>query len=122
MDAVYGFGVSAHSFDGVGRRWSNKRDTNQYVDSIETGVTPLATDEYLNSKQLSSEFAFLSLRLREGLNLEQYRTRFGKDLIKEYERELDRLKKANFIAISEESVVLTERGMLFSNEVFEVFV
>ncbi|NNE66539.1 MAG: radical SAM family heme chaperone HemW [Pyrinomonadaceae bacterium] len=122
MEPVFGFGVSAHSFDGVNRRWANYRDTNQYVTAIETGQTSVATYETLEDKQLAGEFAFLNLRLIDGLNLGVYESRFGHSLIDAYKPELENLEKLDLIAISGNSVVLTRKGMLFSNEVFEVFV
>jgi oxygen-independent coproporphyrinogen-3 oxidase len=33
----YGFGCSAHSFDGRRRRWANERDAARYVELIENG-------------------------------------------------------------------------------------
>ena len=116
------FGVSAHSFDGVARRWSNERDTNEYVRAVEAGKEPKATDESLTGKQLAAEFAFLNLRLSSGLNRRAYHARFGTDVVKQYREDLDKLTELGFIAISDESIVLTKKGMLFSNEVFEVFV
>ena len=38
LEPVYGFGVSAHSFDGV-ERYANERDTNAYVRLIESGAS-----------------------------------------------------------------------------------
>jgi oxygen-independent coproporphyrinogen-3 oxidase len=35
LDAVVGFGCSAHSFDGVNVRYANERDTARYVEMIE---------------------------------------------------------------------------------------
>ncbi len=122
LDPVYGFGVSAHSFDGNSRRWSNERDTNKYVSLIEAGATALATDEVLDVNQLSSEYAFLNLRLSDGLSIPRYNERFGKNLLEEYDADLKRLENLGFITISDDSILLTKRGMLFSNEVFEVFV
>jgi oxygen-independent coproporphyrinogen-3 oxidase len=122
MKPVFGFGVSAHSFDGIQRRWSNERDTNKYVELVEAGQSAIATDETLDRMQLSGEFAFLNLRLKDGLSVSEYKKRFGIDILKEYSDELLRLKNLGFIAISDTSIVLTEKGMLFSNEVFEVFV
>ncbi|MDH3493650.1 MAG: radical SAM family heme chaperone HemW [Acidobacteriota bacterium] len=122
LEPVFGFGVSAHSFDGIDRRWSNERDTNRYVGLVETGSSPLVTDEKLDDRQLSAEFAFLNLRLREGLKRSVYRSRYGNDVFVEYGEELARLEKLGLVAIFDNSVVLTGQGMLFSNEVFEVFV
>src|ERR1044072_1208456 len=36
-EPYYGFGCSAHSYDGGNRRWSNHRDVLKYVETIENG-------------------------------------------------------------------------------------
>ena len=69
-----------------------------------------------------SEFVFLGLRLNEGVDLEEYRSRFGNDLAEQYRTEIDDLLEKGLIEISERRMRLTRRGMLFSNEVFAEFV
>ncbi len=119
---VFGFGVSAHSFDGIGRRWSNERDTNEYVELIESGRSPIVQTENLTKKQLSSEFAFLSLRLKKGLNLREYKLKFGVDLTAKFAEDLERFEKLGLIEFDKEILRLTPKGFVYSNEVFSLFV
>lgn len=121
-EAVFGFGVSAHSFDGNNLRYSNERDTNRYVSLIEGGISPVAEKNELTEKQLSGEFAFLNLRLSEGLNLENYASHFGHNLLEELGNDLRQMEEAGLIKIAENRLRLTRKGMVFSNEVFEIFV
>ncbi len=121
-EPVYGFGVSAHSFDGKATRWSNERDTNKYVSLIENRKSPIVETENLTEKQLSSEFTFLNLRLTKGLDLKKYKQRFGSDLLDEFADKLDDLKKSELIEFDQNFIYLTEKGKIFSNEVFEVFI
>lgn len=120
-EPVLAFGVSAHSFDGKAR-WSNERDTNAYVSLIETEKSPIAEINELDEKQLSAEFAFLRLRLAKGLNLEDYEKKFGINLQKSMREDLSRLQDANLIEVDGNFLKLTARGMLYSNEVFALFV
>lgn len=120
-EPVFAFGVSAHSFDGQ-KRWSNERDTNQYVSLIENGKSAIAETNELDKKQLSAEFAFLTLRLAKGLNLEEYEKKFGINLREDLKDDLTRLSEANLIEFDENFLKLTRQGMLYSNEVFAVFV
>jgi oxygen-independent coproporphyrinogen-3 oxidase len=53
-----------------------------------------------------------------GLNLENYRARFGTDLRDDYDTDLRRLGEAGLIEIDEGLLRLTKRGALLSNEVF----
>jgi oxygen-independent coproporphyrinogen-3 oxidase len=118
LEPVYGFGVSAHSFDGRDR-YANERDTAKYVAAMETNSSTEVTREDID---LASEFVFLGLRLEEGIDLDNYRERFGYDLISRYETSLNDLKFADLVEVTAERLRLTGRGKLFSNEVFSVFV
>jgi oxygen-independent coproporphyrinogen-3 oxidase len=120
-EPVYAFGVSAHSFDGETRR-ANERDIARYVSLIENGKSPVVEETVLSHEQLSSEFAFLNLRLAKGLDLNEYKQRFGADLNEEFSEDLNRLAEAGLIEFAENRLKLTRKGFLFSNEVFAVFV
>jgi oxygen-independent coproporphyrinogen-3 oxidase len=89
-EPVFAFGVSAHSFDGKSR-WSNERDTNKYVQMIENNESPIFETNELDAVQVAGEFAFLRLRLTKGLNLEEYKERFGIDLQIKYDEDFKRL-------------------------------
>jgi oxygen-independent coproporphyrinogen-3 oxidase len=121
-DAVYGFGCSAHSFDGVSRRWSNERDAGRYTEIVEQRHSPIIETVELDEAGVRSESVFLGLRLMHGVNLTEYRDRFGRDLREEYRDDLERLTEAGLIELSDELIRLTRHGTLLSNEVFSVFV
>ena len=114
----YGFGCSAHSFDGAHRRWSNERDAARYVALIEQEQSPVVERTELSKEDSKSEAIFLGLRLMNGLDLQSYRMRFGQDLRHEFNGELARLSEAGLIEIDNEVLKLTTRGALLSNEVF----
>ncbi|MFY9620982.1 MAG: radical SAM family heme chaperone HemW [Pyrinomonadaceae bacterium] len=139
----YGFGNSAHSFDGNAgsadvpvrnlpergrtrtsafpapvRRWANERDVAKYVELIEKDQSPIVERTELTEEDARSEAIFLGLRLMSGIDLNSYRARFGRDLRQQFNGELDRLKAGGLVAIEEERLKLTTRGALLSNEVF----
>jgi len=114
----YGFGNSAHSYDGARRRWANQRDATKYVDMIDQRASPIVERTELSDEDAQSEAIFLGLRLMKGISLQNYRARFGRDLCKEFNGELDRLNDAGLIEIDAEVLKLTSRGALLSNEVF----
>ncbi len=118
LEPVYGFGVSAHSFDGT-FRYANDRDTAAYVRLIES----LGSAEVMREKiDPASEFVFLGLRMNTGIDLADYSRRFGRDLVSSFADDLSRLAAADLIDIQPGRLRLTEKGMLYSNEVFEIFV
>lgn len=118
LDPVFGFGVSAHSFDGV-ERYANERDTAKYVSRIESETSAEIMREKIDAV---SEFIFLGLRLNRGINLSEFRERFGIDIGDRYRDEIAQLIKDNLIERSAETIKLTKKGMLFSNDVFTLFV
>jgi oxygen-independent coproporphyrinogen-3 oxidase len=121
-DAVYGFGCSAHSYDGRRTRWSNERDAARYTTLIEAGSTPIVETTELDERSARAESIFLGLRLMRGVSLEDYRTRFGADLRAEYADDLTRLSEAGLIELDKDLMKLTTSGALLSNEVFSLFV
>jgi oxygen-independent coproporphyrinogen-3 oxidase len=116
----YGFGCSAHSYDGARRRWANQREIAKYVELIEAEQSTVVERTDLKEEDARSESVFLGLRLMRGLDLEDYRARFGADLREQYETELNRLREAGLIEIDHKLLRLTTRGALLSNEVFSV--
>jgi oxygen-independent coproporphyrinogen-3 oxidase len=116
----YGFGCSAHSYNGARLRWANERDAARYVELIENEKSPVVERTVLNEEDTRSELIFLGLRLMRGVDLESYRARFGRDLREEYRSELGHLRDAGLIEFDRDLLKLTSRGALLSNEVFAV--
>lgn len=118
LDPVYGFGVSAHSFDGR-QRFANERDTAKYVGLIHSQKSAEVMREDID---VASEFVFLGLRLENGIDLPSFESRFGFDLIEKYRAEIDNLIDARLVDVIGDRLKLTLKGKLYSNEVFAVFV
>ncbi|MDI1243502.1 MAG: radical SAM family heme chaperone HemW [bacterium] len=114
MDPVYGFGVSAHSFDGR-ERYANDRDTASYVKKV---ASLSSAEVFREATNYASESAFLGLRLSEGIDIDLHRSKFAVDLAEK----VAALESNALVEVREGRVRLTRRGMLFSNEVFAEFV
>ena len=118
----FGFGCSAHSYDGVAARWSNERDVGGYVSLIEAGKSPIVERRELNEDDRQSEAVFLGLRMMEGYNVRDYQNRFGVDLIERHRENLKRFTDAGLVELDNDVLRLTRSGALLSNEVFAAFV
>jgi oxygen-independent coproporphyrinogen-3 oxidase len=118
----YGFGSSAHSYDGARLRWSNERDAARYTELIETRGTAVVETNELSARDAGAEALFLGLRLMRGVDLELHRARFGTDVRSEYAADLSRFREAELIEIEGDLLRLTRSGVLLSNEVFAAFV
>jgi oxygen-independent coproporphyrinogen-3 oxidase len=121
-EAVFGFGCSAHSYDGARTRWSNERDAARYTELMDKGRTPVVETIELDEGAVRAESIFLGLRLMRGVNLAEHRAHFGEDLRQEYAADLERLSDAGLIEFDHDLMRLTTNGALLSNEVFSLFV
>lgn len=118
----YGFGCSAHSFDGCAQRWSNQRDVLRYVENVEQGATPVVEEQELTEADLRAEALFLGMRMMRGVDVREYSELFGVDLRAEHRDELDRFREAGLVEFDGDLIRLTRNGALMSNEVFAAFV
>ena len=118
----YGFGCSAHSYDGDTQRWSNQRDVLKYVEMVESGASPVVEEQQLSATDVRAEAVFLGLRMMQGVDLRRYRESFGVDLRDEHADDLDRFCKAGLVELDGDLIRLTRTGALLSNEVFAAFV
>jgi oxygen-independent coproporphyrinogen-3 oxidase len=118
----YGFGCSAHSYDGRRRRWSNERDSARYAGLIEDGQSPIVEIIALSERDARAESMFLGLRMMRGLSVRELKGRFGVDPFAPYQGDLERFGEAGLIEIDGDLIKLTRNGALLSNEVFAAFV
>jgi oxygen-independent coproporphyrinogen-3 oxidase len=135
MEPYAGFGADAHSFDGQARR-QNPETASQYVEGMESGreltdenvcptckagapkirsLTVAARKASVAAREASEERFFLGLRLAAGIRpAPDEWLRFGPPI----RRFLD-----EGLLETEGGVIrLTNRGVLFSNEVFQEFI
>jgi len=118
----YGFGCSAHSFDGGLRRWSNERDAAKYAQLLVGGDSPIVETIELTEHDAQAESLFLGLRLMRGLDVREFESRFGSDPREKYRNDLERFGAAGLVELDGDLIRLTRAGALLSNEVFAVFV
>jgi oxygen-independent coproporphyrinogen III oxidase len=72
----FGFGPSAHSFDGNNKRRWNISNNSLYIQSIEKNIIPYE-EETLTDEDCVNEYVMTSLRTIEGINLEILAEKFG---------------------------------------------
>lgn len=74
-----GLGLGAASCHD-NHRWVNTGNLDEYAAAIESGNLPKRDSETLTEKQVISEAAFLALRTRVGIEIEEFNARYGVDL------------------------------------------
>jgi oxygen-independent coproporphyrinogen III oxidase len=111
LEPYLGFGADAHSFDGR-RRWQNVESPSEYVCRLASGNSPIA--EPAIAARADERF-FVGLRLDEGIRpLEDEWNRFADPI--------GRFISQGLLTTDGSRIRLTDRGVLFSNEVFAEFV
>ena len=111
--AYYGFGPSAHSFNGKDRWW-NLSDVDSYVKKTNNGESPIEGREELSREQLIFERIFLKLRTIEGLHLPSFEKEFDIVFENRYETQLKKIDELN--ESGKEPILLIENDYLFLSE------
>ena len=117
----YGVGCGAHSYDGRAR-WVNVLKTETYVKKVLSERHAIADRRDLSREDRAAEALFMGLRLTEGIDLNEFRSEYGVDVLERFNADLPRLADAGLIATSDGRLTLTAAGRLLSNEVFVSFV
>jgi oxygen-independent coproporphyrinogen-3 oxidase len=118
-----GFGLSAHSYRH-GRRWWNVATYAGYCAAVEAdgAAGAVAGERRLDARERMSEAAFTGLRRRDGIDLAAFRRCHGADLLREYGPALRDPLEAGLLEAENGRLRLTDRGLLVSNEIFQLFV
>ena len=113
----FGFGVDAHSYDGDSR-WANVDSIAGYLEAMARDREPIREHSALDPLQKLEERFFLGLRRREGILLSSVITECDSAVRDSYQARIDCFCDAGWLELEGDRLRLTNRGMLFSNEVF----
>lgn len=119
-DYYYGFGAGAHGYL-PGKRTCNIRPLPHYVKQALENGKPVLNTEIIGTKENIEEEMFLGLRKREGVNKSKFAKKFGLSMDKLYNMEINQLINKGWLMEKDDSICLTDQGLLFGNEVFERF-
>ncbi len=114
-----GVGPSAHSYLAR-RRYGRPADMARWSRWAREGEVRADEHDYtLPSDQARAKEALvLEMRLREGVDLAQFRDRWGYDPARELAREISDMENAGLVLREAGRLALTRHGLLLSNEVF----
>ena len=116
-----GLGPSAHSYDGCKVRTANIADIKGYMSywKGEDHAVAVSTEECLSDTELREEYVMTRLRTREGIDMNDFRKRFG---LKEYNRLLENshmyqtegnlVLSDGFLSLSEEAIFISDAIIL----------
>jgi oxygen-independent coproporphyrinogen-3 oxidase len=116
-----GFGCGAHS-TRRGVRWKNRAAPEEYIAAVTAGGQ-LATDRrVLTDAERLEEALFMGLRLNDGLDLQEVKSRYAVDVWQEYGRELQPFVDGGLLVYDGRSLRMPRQGMLLAHEVMAVFI
>ena len=117
-----GFGLGAASLEG-NARWKNTEDMRTYLSCRTPEDFNACREEYevLTEQAQIEETMFLGLRMKKGVNLEQFARNFGLRAETLYADVIEKGKTQGLLKIEEGCLRLTDRGIDVSNMVFSWF-
>ena len=110
----YGFGPAAHSYDGKNIRSWNIANNALYIKSIDQNLVPFE-QEILTPVQQINERIMISLRLIEGLNLENVIAEFGESFADEIKRNARKFITDQTLIQTNKTLKLTKAGRFFAD-------
>lgn len=108
-------GAAAHGYSN-GIRYENTCNFEEYL------KTPLTTavSNILTKEDILEEGIFLGLRMKEGLDLVEFKARYGIDFEEKYSEPLK--KYEDFFVRKDNRIALTTEGFMLSNSILSEFV
>ena len=114
---VLGLGPSAATLLGE-RRLRNARALADWLRALRAGQSPAVEDDPISAAEARREALYLGLRRLEGVSRAEYLRRYGEAPEASLGPELARLRERELIADERGSIRLSERGLLFADDVF----
>lgn len=105
-----GLGPSAHSFNGKERRW-NIPNNNTYIKTVNDG-TPHREVEVLTPEQQLNETIMISLRTREGIDMNRIKEGWGENEKQRLQKDLSKYIRSGLVTVEDDHAQLTDEGML----------
>ncbi|MFH1652885.1 MAG: radical SAM family heme chaperone HemW [Pseudomonadota bacterium] len=128
-----GLGVGASSFflnsppcqggggGGEGDYFATRTTTKPNLQNYLNGIFEYDTDD-ITKRQAMGEFCFLGMRKIEGADLKRFERLFETKFTDVFTEVIQRLREDGLIELTPTHLKLTEKGLLFSNQVFAEFV
>ncbi|MBQ8300024.1 MAG: radical SAM family heme chaperone HemW [Clostridia bacterium] len=125
QEEYVGLGAGASSYVN-GKRYTNEANIEMYISKIDVGDEIKNIEEVQDEEDKLKEYVILRLRLVDGVSINKVEEKFGVDLIKKFEKEIERLHKLELVEIcekyNENFLRLTKKGMDFANQVWQEFI
>lgn len=114
LENYLGFGPAAHSlFNGL--RFSYEKSIHKFISYPCQWSDLLETKEQTTSEDAALEFVMLGFRLRAGIDVTEYKSRFGEDFEIKYGKQMQPFIEKEYILKNKNGYRLSRRGFMISN-------
>uniref|UniRef100_UPI00356B1321 radical SAM family heme chaperone HemW n=1 Tax=Draconibacterium sp. TaxID=1965318 RepID=UPI00356B1321 len=110
-----GLGPSAHSFDGVSRRW-NDSSVEAYIKAQANNQTYFE-EEKLNENDQYNEYILTRIRTKWGVSEKELEQRFGREKASYFSRQLAKYNDTGVLKVNNQIITLTRKGLFVSDEI-----
>lgn len=123
QNQYFGFGVAAHSYRDI-TRYSNTEKIEEYIKNVMTERLDRNRIIHEIQKEYDAEKEYMLLGLRKiaGINISEFKLKFGDNPIYLFRNELKKLTDEGLIIVDEDFIRLTNKGIDLANLVWEEFV
>jgi oxygen-independent coproporphyrinogen III oxidase len=110
----FGFGPSAHSFNGYNKRRWNIANNSLYLQSLKNNAIPYE-EEILTDAERLNEYVMTAIRTIEGINLKKVTTNFGLENNLRILKLADKYLHSKKIKQTDSFLQLTKEGKFFAD-------
>ena len=116
-------GLGAGAFSYVdGRRYSNVKDVQKYIEKITSGKRAVSFTETLPSRRRAAETLVMALRMRSGIAEGEFHRRTGYSLTGLYGPSIEKFRRLGLLSLTGGRLRLTQKGLFLANQVMVEFV
>ena len=118
-----GIGVAAHSYRDI-TRYSNTENIEEYIENVKKGEfnKNKIIHEVQKEDDAKKEYMLLGLRKINGVDINQFKNKFGDNPIYLFRNELKKLTDERLLIIDNNNIRLTNKGLDLANLVWEEFI
>lgn len=119
-EEFYGLGAGAHGYV-ANRRYANVKTIREYLERNDQHKLPIADYTIVTKEEQMENFMMLGLRLMDGVSEKEFNTRYHLHIEQVFGTILQSLFAKGLLYKEKERIKLSEKGILFGNDVFAAF-
>lgn len=109
-------GLAGHSYMND-TRFANTQDFEKYIEMVNKGTLPIVSVEKLSLMKRKEEAIMLSLRTRDGIDIEAFDYKFGGHLLRDKKKEIDFLHVHGFITFRNGHLCVSDNAFYVLNSI-----